>query len=206
MKAALDAEPNIEWLIGRAGRMLVEHGRVVGLAMEDGDAYALPRAGHHDRHVSERADSHRPGTAPGGARRRTAVARAGRVAQVVRLRMGPAEDRHAAAADRDSIDFDAQSRAADSASSAATSRRCRSRFCRRRSIAPQIDCTCFTPTIASAISCAQTSRSRRCSTGRFTASVRAIARRSRTRSSASRTRSGIRSSSSRKGSTRARST
>ena len=30
MKAALDAEPNIEWLIGRAGRILVEHGRVVG--------------------------------------------------------------------------------------------------------------------------------------------------------------------------------
>jgi len=38
--AALDAEPNIEWLIGRAGRVLVENGRVVGLAMEDGDAYS----------------------------------------------------------------------------------------------------------------------------------------------------------------------
>jgi tRNA uridine 5-carboxymethylaminomethyl modification enzyme len=40
MKAELDAEPNIEWLIGKAGRLLVEHGRLVGLAMEDGDAYA----------------------------------------------------------------------------------------------------------------------------------------------------------------------
>jgi tRNA uridine 5-carboxymethylaminomethyl modification enzyme len=39
MKAELDAEPNIEWLIGKAGRLLVEHGRLVGLAMEDGDAY-----------------------------------------------------------------------------------------------------------------------------------------------------------------------
>ena len=39
MKTALDAEPNIEWLIGKAGRLLVEHGRLVGLAMEDGDAY-----------------------------------------------------------------------------------------------------------------------------------------------------------------------
>ena len=39
VKAALDAEPNIEWLIGKAGRLLVEHGRLVGLAMEDGDAY-----------------------------------------------------------------------------------------------------------------------------------------------------------------------
>jgi tRNA uridine 5-carboxymethylaminomethyl modification enzyme len=37
--AALDAEPNIEWLIGRAGRILVEHGRVTGLAFEDGDAH-----------------------------------------------------------------------------------------------------------------------------------------------------------------------
>jgi tRNA uridine 5-carboxymethylaminomethyl modification enzyme len=39
VKAALDAEPNIEWLIGRAGRILVEHGRIAGLAFEDGDAY-----------------------------------------------------------------------------------------------------------------------------------------------------------------------
>jgi tRNA uridine 5-carboxymethylaminomethyl modification enzyme len=38
--AALAAEPNIEWLLGRAGRILVEHGRVVGLAFEGGDAYA----------------------------------------------------------------------------------------------------------------------------------------------------------------------
>jgi tRNA uridine 5-carboxymethylaminomethyl modification enzyme len=39
MRDALDAEPNIEWLFGKAGRILVEKGRVVGLAMEDGDAY-----------------------------------------------------------------------------------------------------------------------------------------------------------------------
>src|SRR4029450_12576591 len=40
VKAALDAEPNIQWLIAKAGRILVEHGRVVGLAAEDGDSYA----------------------------------------------------------------------------------------------------------------------------------------------------------------------
>src|SRR5713101_5506260 len=40
VKNALDSEPNIEWLIGRAGRVLVGHRRVVGLAMEDGDSYA----------------------------------------------------------------------------------------------------------------------------------------------------------------------
>src|SRR3954452_17601636 len=32
MKAALEAEPHIEWLIGRAGRILVDGGRVAGLA------------------------------------------------------------------------------------------------------------------------------------------------------------------------------
>ena len=40
MRAALRAEPNIEWILGRAGKILVEHGRVVGLALEEGDRYA----------------------------------------------------------------------------------------------------------------------------------------------------------------------
>jgi tRNA uridine 5-carboxymethylaminomethyl modification enzyme len=40
VKAGLDEEPNIEWLFAKAGRVLVEHGRVTGLAMEDGDACA----------------------------------------------------------------------------------------------------------------------------------------------------------------------
>jgi tRNA uridine 5-carboxymethylaminomethyl modification enzyme len=40
VKTILDGSPNVEWLIGRAGRILVEHGRVVGLALEDGDAYS----------------------------------------------------------------------------------------------------------------------------------------------------------------------
>ena len=40
MLAALRAEPNIEWILGRAGRILAEHGRVVGLALEEGERYA----------------------------------------------------------------------------------------------------------------------------------------------------------------------
>jgi tRNA uridine 5-carboxymethylaminomethyl modification enzyme len=40
VKASLDAQPNVEWLIGRAGKILTEHGRIVGLALEDGDAYS----------------------------------------------------------------------------------------------------------------------------------------------------------------------
>ena len=40
MLEALRAEKNIAWIFGRAGRILVEHGRVVGLALEDGPRYA----------------------------------------------------------------------------------------------------------------------------------------------------------------------
>jgi tRNA uridine 5-carboxymethylaminomethyl modification enzyme len=36
VRQLLDAEPNIEWLIGRAGRLLVDHDRLVGLTLEDG--------------------------------------------------------------------------------------------------------------------------------------------------------------------------
>jgi tRNA uridine 5-carboxymethylaminomethyl modification enzyme len=39
VRRALEAEPNIEWLIGKAGRVLSDHGRITGLAMEDGDSY-----------------------------------------------------------------------------------------------------------------------------------------------------------------------
>src|SRR4026209_2474055 len=40
VKAALDATPGIEWLIGKAGRILVRQGCVAGLALEDGDVYS----------------------------------------------------------------------------------------------------------------------------------------------------------------------
>jgi tRNA uridine 5-carboxymethylaminomethyl modification enzyme len=39
VRGALDRQPNLEWLFARAGRILIEHGRICGLAMEDGDAY-----------------------------------------------------------------------------------------------------------------------------------------------------------------------
>jgi tRNA uridine 5-carboxymethylaminomethyl modification enzyme len=39
VRRTLEAEPNIEWLIGKAGRVIVANGRVVGLAMEEGDEY-----------------------------------------------------------------------------------------------------------------------------------------------------------------------
>jgi tRNA uridine 5-carboxymethylaminomethyl modification enzyme len=39
VRAALDRHPNIDWIFAKAGRVLIEHGRLAGLAMEDGDAY-----------------------------------------------------------------------------------------------------------------------------------------------------------------------
>jgi tRNA uridine 5-carboxymethylaminomethyl modification enzyme len=36
MKARLEREPAIEWVFAKAGHILVEHGRVVGLALEEG--------------------------------------------------------------------------------------------------------------------------------------------------------------------------
>src|SRR5215471_5769492 len=38
VRAALQAEPNISWILGKAGRILVDEGQIAGLAMEDGDA------------------------------------------------------------------------------------------------------------------------------------------------------------------------
>jgi tRNA uridine 5-carboxymethylaminomethyl modification enzyme len=42
VKRELDREPNVEWLIGRAGRILTTDGRVVGLEMEDGRSARCP--------------------------------------------------------------------------------------------------------------------------------------------------------------------
>jgi tRNA uridine 5-carboxymethylaminomethyl modification enzyme len=40
VRSALEAIPSIEWMIGRAGRILVDAGRVSGLALEDGEEYS----------------------------------------------------------------------------------------------------------------------------------------------------------------------
>lgn len=39
VRRALEAEPNIEWLIGRAGRILLDGGAISGLALEDGRVF-----------------------------------------------------------------------------------------------------------------------------------------------------------------------
>jgi tRNA uridine 5-carboxymethylaminomethyl modification enzyme len=39
VRAALEAEPNIQWILGRAGRILIENGRICGLELEDGRSF-----------------------------------------------------------------------------------------------------------------------------------------------------------------------
>lgn len=39
VRAALEREPNVSWIIGKAGRILVRDGRLHGIAMEDGDVH-----------------------------------------------------------------------------------------------------------------------------------------------------------------------
>lgn len=39
VKEALAGEPNITWIFGKAGQLLIEHGRLTGVALEEGDAY-----------------------------------------------------------------------------------------------------------------------------------------------------------------------
>jgi tRNA uridine 5-carboxymethylaminomethyl modification enzyme len=39
MREKLESHPRIEWVLGRAGRILVENGRVCGLALEEGGIY-----------------------------------------------------------------------------------------------------------------------------------------------------------------------
>ena len=39
VRNALERQPGISWILGRAGRILVDHGRITGLALEDGNVY-----------------------------------------------------------------------------------------------------------------------------------------------------------------------
>ena len=39
VRGALEREPNISWILGKAGRVLVDNGRLAGLVMEGGDEY-----------------------------------------------------------------------------------------------------------------------------------------------------------------------
>ena len=90
VRAALEAEPNIQWIIGRAGRILLEGGEISGLAARGWAQFSLQVARHHDRHVPERAGSRRA---------RTAACRAGRMSR--RRAIWPNRSRHSASGGAD---------------------------------------------------------------------------------------------------------
>ena len=121
-------EPNIDWMIGKAGRILVEHGRVAGLALEDGDAYAcgalVVTTGTFLNGLIHIGPEQRPaGRAGEPPSRELAESLKSFGFEWGRLKTGTPPR-----LDRASIDFDAQvARRAFRASSAATIRRCRSR-------------------------------------------------------------------------------
>src|SRR5215510_82179 len=39
IRNVLEREPNLSWIIGKAGRIVTQNGRVAGIAMEDGDVF-----------------------------------------------------------------------------------------------------------------------------------------------------------------------
>ena len=176
--------------------------RVVGLAIEDGDAYAcgalVVTTGTFLNGLIHIGPEQRPaGRAGEPPSRELAESLKSFGFEWGRLKTGTPPR-----LDRDSIDFDRRFGAAA--------------FMRERGDDPPVPfsflterdrprrrstATCCTRTIASTIWCARTSIARRSSTARSAASARATVRRSRTRSCVSRTRSGTRSFSSPKGST-----
>ena len=176
MRETLAAEPNIEWLFRRAGRV-IDIGRPRHRSrVRGGRRGRVRRAGRHDRDVSQRARARRRRAAAVGTRRRAADAPTGRFAARLRLRDGPAQDRHAAAARSTerwiSRGFPRRT---------AIGRSCRSRSCPARSSASRSRVTCCTRRRRCTISCDGASIALPCSTARSRASARGIARRSRTR-------------------------
>ncbi len=85
VKLALDGEAGITWLIGKAGAVVVEHGRVVGLAMEDGDTHRCRTLVVTTGTFLNGLIHIGPEQHPAGRAGRTAVTRAGRIAEGDRL-------------------------------------------------------------------------------------------------------------------------
>ena len=95
--ATLRQARNIHWIFGKAERIVLDSGRIAGLALEDGSSLRCRSLVDHDRHLPERPGARRPRTAAVGPRRRAAVGHPCGIAQGLRLPLGTAQDRNAAA-------------------------------------------------------------------------------------------------------------
>ena len=207
VKAALDAEPNIEWLIGKAGRILVKAGASPASPWKTATRTACRALVVTTGTFLNGLIHIGPEQQPAGRAGEPPSSELAESLKSIRLRVGPAEDGDAAAARSREHRFRAPGGAG--------------RFCVERGDDPPVLFSFLSPPVDAAAdrlssSAHQRSRARprarqhrsiaACSTDRFGGSARAIARRSKTRSCGSPTRSVIRFSWSPKGSTRARST
>jgi tRNA uridine 5-carboxymethylaminomethyl modification enzyme len=200
VRAALGQCPEIEWLFGKASRILADASGITGLALDDGRRFScrslVVTTGTFLNGLVHIGPEQRPaGRAGEPPSHELAESLKGFGFRWGRLKTGtpPRLDRH-------SIDFSAfQAEHGDE-------RPVPFSFQTGRIDRPQIACHLLHTTDGFTNSCGRTSNARRFSTVRLRGLVRAIARRSRTRSCASPIGSAIRSSSSPRGLTSTRST
>ena len=198
MQGAIRETANLSVIEGEADDLIVANGRVAGVRLTDGRELAagavVLTTGTFLRgliHIGEK-NAGRPG-------RRSARGRTFGHVRAARLCARTAQDRHAAAARRPTIDWAAvEMQPGDEPPEPFST-------LTDRIETPQIQCGITRTTPATHDSSGPMSIARRCIPARSRAAVRAIAPRSRTRSSASASATAIRSSSSRKGSTTPRS-
>ena len=174
--AALAAQPGISWIIGKAGRILTDGDRVVGLELETasvtGARSLIVTTGTFLNGLVHVGPDQRPAGRAGEPPSQSP----GRVAEVLRFPLGPSEDGDASAAVAREHRLFALRRGARRRPPCPVLVHHRQDRPRPRS--PVI---CCTRPIGSTSSFGSTFRSRRCSTARLRGSARGIAPRSRTR-------------------------
>jgi tRNA uridine 5-carboxymethylaminomethyl modification enzyme len=171
---ALRLEPNISWIVGRAGRLVIDGGVVAGLALESGEEYRcralVVTTGTFLNGLVHVGREQRPSGRAGEPPSRDLA----ESIKSIGFQWGRLKARR-----RGSIDGASISRC--SHPSVATIHQCRSRSRPRGSPAIKLIVTSSTRPRAFTIWCVSTSASRRFSTARSTESGRGIARRSKTR-------------------------
>ena len=202
VRRVLDGEVNIEWLIGRAGRIVTSGRRIVGLAMEDGEAYGchslvITTGTFLNGLIHIGPEQHPAGRAGEPPSRELAESLRAAGFEWGRLKTGTPPR-----LDRDSIDFDRHVAGGAFSAEHGDQLPVAFSFLTASIDRPQVACHLLHTT--DRVRELVRANLHRCSMGKSQVSARAIAPRSRTRLSASPTRSGTRFFSSPRASTRAR--
>ena len=142
------------WIVGKAGRILSDGGRITGLALEDGSEIPLPRAGGDHRDLPERARAHRPRAATRRTCGRAAVHDLAESLKSLGLTWGRLKTGTPPRLARSSIDF---SEASPFHVEHGDDPRSRSRLSPTEAAHARSACTCCTPATGCTSSCAATS-------------------------------------------------